>query len=127
MAGTYPSLSTYPPSYYNEEPPEYMGDRTVYAGDGGADYRTYADTPVRRWTILYTSAGHLIAAEAALFSTLAADNRYSPKEGSLLGFTFTPRGESALGNVHFDEGGFTLKRGGKAHVYQIECRLIRRP
>lgn len=126
MAGTFPSLTTYPPSYYNEEPPEYMGDKTIYM-DGGADHRSYADTPIRRWTILYNSPGHLIAVEAAVFSLLAANNKYSPAQGSLLGFDFTPRGESLLSNVRFDEGGFTLKRGGKAHVYLIEVKLIKRP
>lgn len=126
MAGTYPLLTTYLPSYYNEEPPEYMGTSTTYV-DGGREFRSFADTPIRRWVINYSSPGGLLAAEAAAFSTLAANNKYSPKYGSILGFDFTPRGESLIANVHFDEGGFVLKRGGKAHIYQVECRLVKYP
>ncbi len=126
MPGTYPSLATVLPSYYNEEPSEYPGDKTVYQ-DGGADYRTYGTNPIRRWTILYNSPGGLLVTEAALFSVLATDNKYSPREGSLLGFNFTPRGESALGGVRFDEGGFMLRRGAKALIYMVEVKLIKRP
>jgi hypothetical protein len=126
MPGTYPSLTTILPSYYNEERKEFPGDKTVYL-DGGAVYRGYGSTSIRRWTINYSSQGGIIAAEAAQFVTLANDNQYSDKDGSLLGFNFTPRGESALGNVHFDEGGFVIRRGGKVHIYIVEIRLIKRP
>lgn len=122
----YPSLTTVRPSYYNEEDAEYPGTKTVYQ-DEGADFFSYADTPVRRWTIQYTSPGGLTASEAALFTTLAATSKYNRSEGSLLGFDFTPRGESTISNVRFDEGGFTIRRGAKAHIYLIECRLIKRP
>lgn len=126
MAGTYPSLATTRATYYSEDPPEYMGDRTIYL-DGGCDTRSYSDTPVRRWTIIYGPPGGLTAAQAADFSTLAAANKYNPKEGSLLGFDFVPRGEASLGNVRFDEGGFVLRRGPRTHIYVVEVRLIKRP
>jgi hypothetical protein len=126
MAGTYPLLTSVLPSYYNEEAPEYPGLKHIYQ-DLGADFLTLADTAVRRFTILYTSDGGLLAAEAAQFVTLANDNKYNPREGSLLGFGFTPRGESALTNVRFDEGGFVIRRGRKSKIYMVECRLIKRP
>lgn len=126
MAGTYPLLTTYRPSYYNEEPKIYPGTMTEYP-DGGADFRSFADSPIRRWTILYSSAGGLTAAEAAVFQTLAENNKYHDQNGSLLGFDFTPRGESLLSNVRFDKGGYTLRRGEKAHIYIIEVKLIKRP
>lgn len=126
MAGTYPSLTTIRPSYYNEESPDWMNDKTIYQ-DGGADYRTYASTAIRRITILYSSDGGITASEAQQIIDLANDNRYSPQNGSTLTFTFTPRGESAAGGWRFDEGGLVVRRGSKAHIYQLEVRLIKRP
>jgi hypothetical protein len=125
MPLTYPSLSVYRASYYNEEEPDYPGGKNVYQ-DGGADYLSLADTPIRRWTISYAKSG-LLAAEAAVFSTLASSSRYNRREGSLIGFEFTPRGESLLSDVHFDEGGFEIRRGNKAHIYIVEVKLIKRP
>lgn len=123
---TYPLLGTVIPSYYNEEAKKYPGAKQEYQ-DFGADYISLADTPVRRWTINYSGTNCLIAAEAALFVTLADAVKYNDQEGSLLGMDFTPRGESLIANVHFDEGGFTIRRGPKAHIYFVECKLIKRP
>jgi len=123
---TYPSLTTIRPSYYNEEAPEWPGLKQEYQ-DGGADYLSLSDTAIRRWTILYASPGGLTAAEATTFTTLIASVKYNPREGSLVGMDFTPRGEALISNVHFDEGGFVIRRGPRAHIYLIECRLIKRP
>jgi hypothetical protein len=122
----YPSLTTILPSYYNEERKAYPGAKTVYQ-DFGADYLSLADTPVRRWTINYSSEGGITASEAATFTTLIDSVRYNPQEGSLVAMNFTPRGESLLSNVFFDEDGFTIRRGAKSWIYIVECKLIRRP
>lgn len=126
MAGTYPSLTTYRPSYYNEEARDMPGDSTAYP-DGARDFRINGTTATRRWTILYTSDGGLTSAEAQLFIDLANNNSYSEQQGSLLGFDFTPRGESLIANVRFAPGGFVVRRGRKAHIYMIECRLVKYP
>lgn len=118
---TYPTLATVLPTRYLENEPEYMGTKTVYL-DGGCDARTYADTPVRRWTIVYET---LTTAEAAQFATLATDTKYSTKEGSLLTLTFTPRGESSI-TVRIDEGGYQHS-ASKAWIHSVTMKLIKRP
>lgn len=124
MAGTYPSLTTIRPARYDELEPEYMGSKTEYP-DGGADSRLSADSPIRRWAISYPKA---TPAEAADFRTLAASNFYNKREGSLDSFTFTPRGESVLSGVKFDEGGLEIREAGNTNkVYSITVLLIRRP
>lgn len=126
MAGTYPLLITIRPSYYNEEPKEFPGSKTEYP-DGGADYRGNGSSGIRRWTINYSSPGGLTESQALQFASLANSNQYSAKEGSMLGFDFTPRGESLLSGVRFDEGGFTIRRGIKSDVWMVEVKLIKRP
>ena len=126
MPGTYPSLTTIRPSYYNEDDPDYPVGSTEYQ-DFGADFKTYADTPVRRFTILYASEGGITESEALQFRTLAASNKYNREQGSALGFDFAPRGESTIGNVHFDKGGLVIRRGAKAHIWIVEVKLIKRP
>ena len=123
---TYPSLTTYTPGYYNEEAKEYPGGKVEFQ-DGGAEYLSLADTPIRRWTINYSPPKFLTSTQAALFITLAESSRYNQKEGSLIGFDFTPRGGSLLSDVHFDEGGFVIKRGPKSYIYYVEVKLIKRP
>lgn len=122
----YPLLGTILPSYYNEESPEYPGAKVVYQ-DGGADYVSLGSTPIRRWTINYSSAGGITASEAGQFTALIASVLYNPQEGSLVAMNFTPRGESLLSNCFFDAGGFSIRRGAKAHIYIVECKLIHRP
>lgn len=118
---TYPLLTSVLPTRYQEDEVEYMGQKTVYV-DGGADFRTLADTPIRRWTIVYEN---LTTAEAAQFDTLATDTKYSRQEGSLLTLTFTPRGESAI-TVRIDEGGYQHSRS-KAWIHSVSVKLIKRP
>jgi hypothetical protein len=122
----YPLLTSVLPSYYNEEAPEWPGAVVIFQ-DGAADRISLADTPIRRWTINYSSDGGITAAEAGQFTTLIASVRYNPQEGSLIAMNFTPRGESLLSNVYFDSGGFSIRRGRKAHIYMVECKLIHRP
>lgn len=117
---TYPALATVLPTFYNHQQ-EWMGAKTVYM-DGGSDVRTYADTPIRRWTIVYNN---LTTAEVALFETLATDTKYSPSDGSLLTLTFTPRGESAI-TVRIDEGGYE-RSNKKSWVHDVTIKLIKRP
>lgn len=118
---TFPLLTSVLPTRYQPEEVDYMGTKTVYL-DGGCDVRTYADTPIRRWTIAYEN---LTTAEAAQFDTLATDTKYSRSEGSLLTLTFTPRGESAI-TVRIDEGGYQHTRS-KAWIHSVTVRLIKRP
>lgn len=119
MAGTYPLLTTVLPTFYQEDEREYPGLKTTYL-DGGIETRSYADTPIRRWSIVYEN---LPTADAALFDTLAIDAKYNSKEGSLLTLTFTPRGESAI-TVRIAEGGFRHTRT-KAWVHRVEMKLIK--
>lgn len=119
MAGTYPALATVLPTLYQEEEREYPGTKTQYL-DGGIETRTYSDTPIRRWTIIYEV---LTTAEAAQFDTLADDAKYNSSEGSMLTLTFTPRGESAL-TVRFDQGGYRHTRT-KAWIHRVEVKLIK--
>jgi hypothetical protein len=116
---TYPSLATVLPTFYQEDEKEYPGIVTRYL-DGGIDARTYADTPIRRWTIAYEN---LTTAEAAQFDTLAIDSKYNPREGSLLTLTFTPRGEPST-TVRIDAGGFRHTRT-KAWIHRVEMKLIK--
>jgi hypothetical protein len=122
----YPSLTSILPSYYNEEAKEYAGAKTIYQ-DLGAASRSYADTPVRRWTINYASDGGITETQAAQFVTLADSSKYRAQDGSVLTFNFTPRGESLLSGAQFDEGGFVIRRGAKALIYIVEVKLIKRP
>lgn len=130
MAGTYPSLTTYQPSGYEELEPDYPGSTTDYP-DGGRDGRLHAPTPTRRFTITYRTKNTGVTETAtflAALRTLAANNYYNRREGSLTGFAFTPRGESALANVHFDEGGLEIRQAqGRSNLFDVVVRLIHRP
>lgn len=119
---TYPPLSTYLPTVYYELEPEYMGAKVEYQ-DGGADHLSLSDTPIRRWYVSYEGAPQSYADQ---FTPLRASTKYNSKEGSLLGMDFTPRGESLIANVRFDEGGLKITRT-KSWVYRIEILLIKRP
>ncbi len=117
---TFPTLTTVRPTFYNEEPREYAGDSTTYQ-DGGRDWRTNADTPVRKWTIGYEN---ITTSEAAQFDQLAIDTKFNPREGSLLGCDFTPRGESLLSNVRITK--YSHSRT-KSWIHRVEIELTKFP
>lgn len=119
---TYPSLTSVLPTRYEPGEPDYPGLKTEYP-DGGADLRSLADVPIKRWAITYAA---LTTAEAAQFDTLINDVKYNRAEGSLLPLTFTPRGESAQ-TVWIDSGGYEHTHGEKAWVHNITVKLIKRP
>lgn len=118
----YPSLSSVIPTTYMELEKDYVGTKSEYQ-DGGADYLLYADTPIRRWVITYETA---TTTERDLFRTLGVDSKYNSEEGSLLGFDFTPRGESLISGVRLDKGGLVCV-ARKSWIHSIAIRLIKRP
>lgn len=124
MAGTYPPLTTYRPTRYDELEPDYPGSTTDYP-DGGRDSRLHSTTPTRRWAIFY---GNVPASEVAQWRTLAANNFYSSRTGSLDGFEFTPRGESLIAGVKYDEGGLEIREAGNTNkIYNVTVKLIKHP
>jgi hypothetical protein len=121
----YPLLATYPPSIYYEIEPQYMGANTPYQ-DGGADYISLADTPIRRWYIQYKN---YLTSEKELFRTLAASAKFNPDIGSVIGFNFTPIGESLLSSVFYDRDGLvcTAEPASGQSIWTITVKLIKRP
>jgi hypothetical protein len=125
MPLTFPSLSTYPPSDYFEVEPAYAGTMTEYQ-DGGADFKSLADNPIRRWYIQFKP---YLTSEKNLFRTLAASALYNPDTGSLVGFTFTTKDSETLSDVHFDKDGLvcTAEPGSGQSIWTITVKLIHRP
>lgn len=126
MSLSYPSLSTYPPTTYQEMEEEWPGITSGEYQDGGMDYLSLADTPIRRWEITYQ---HYLQSERDIFYNFMVSSRYQSHVGSLINFGFTPIGESALTGVRLDKGGFTIKAQPAAGqtLYNITIKLIQRP
>jgi hypothetical protein len=125
MPSTFPSLTTYPPSEYYEGEPSYAGAITEYQ-DGGADYLSLADAPVRKWLMVFR---YFLTSEKNLYRTLAASVRYNPNIGSVIGFDFTTKDGETLSNVYLDKDGLvcTAEPGSGQSIWTITVKLIRRP
>ncbi|PYS48271.1 MAG: hypothetical protein DMF68_13580 [Acidobacteria bacterium] len=126
MALVYPSLTTYPPTEYYELEPEWPGIEGGDYQDGGKDFLSLADTPIRRWYVKYQ---HYLTTERDLFRSLAQSARYNPNLGSLISFSFTPLNDGTLAGVQFDKNGLTCVAEPAAgqSLHTITIKLIKRP
>lgn len=121
--GAFPTRATLQPLDERELQPERMVTRSPQFADGGYDFNLDADTPIRRWEILYD--GHT-EAEIEVLDDHASNAKYSDEAGSAYGFDYTTRSGELLSDVRFAPGGYERFQS-KTYSQGRRVKLVKYP
>lgn len=119
-----PSAGGPPLLFFEMLEEEFSVDRTIYDDMGADTALQHGGNGKKTWIFKH---GGLTSAQAAVIKAHLASAKYSPDQGSAIGFDMTDRDSGTLySNVHYAPGGYKQSHT-KTWIWSFEITLEKRP